>query len=62
MITWLLLILFAPTENIDTYSCVWCGVILDMFLFGQIYQKIEKAIDKRRKNHQNDFIQEKGKK
>jgi hypothetical protein len=49
MITWLLFTLFTPVGTANIYSCAWCGVMLDMFLFGQIYQKIEKIIDKRRK-------------
>lgn len=51
MITWLLFTLFAPVGAGNIWACVCVGVTLDMIFFGQIVQKIEKAIDKHRKNH-----------
>ena len=49
MITWLIFTLLAPVGTFNIYTCAWCGVLADAFLIGQIYQKIEKVIDKRRK-------------
>lgn len=46
MITWLLFILFSPVGIGNIWACTCVGVTLDMILFGQIVQKIEKVIDK----------------
>ena len=51
MITWLLFTILAPVGDANIYSCAWCGVMIDAAICGKIYQIIEKAIDKRRKNH-----------
>lgn len=51
MITWLLFTLFAPAGIGNIWACTCVGITLDMMLFGQIYQKIEKAIDKHHESH-----------
>ena len=49
MITWILYLILAPVTTFELYAWAWCGVWFDMFIFGQIYQKIEKVINNHRK-------------
>ena len=49
MITWLLFIFFNPVGTANIYAAAMCGVFSDLFLLGQICQKLEKVLDHYRK-------------